>query len=152
MSTAHLSRLESLSQTRADQTRGLVDRQREELSVMDQHQLELQRINRDYQDSLVGETPVAPQLLAQRRAFVAQLTQKLDLLSLERQKREQLLQCNLSRHQEQRAQTAAIGALVEKRQQQEQQSAMRLEQSAQDQAVQGGRHVSSMNREQEDDR
>ncbi|MGQ7848477.1 hypothetical protein ACUNV4_28535 [Granulosicoccus sp. 3-233] len=149
MSSGQLSKLESLSQTRVDQARSAVEQQRLELSIMDRQHQELKAINREYQEGVIGESGIAPQLLAQRRAFVAQLTEKLDMLSLQRQQREQLLQSKLAEQKQHTAQTAAIGSLVEKRLLHEAHIAARQEQSQLEQAVQGIQHVNKLNSEDE---
>lgn len=147
MSSGQLSKLESLSQTRVDQARSAIEQQQRELSLMDRQHLELKAINREYQEGVIGERTIAPQLLAQRRAFVAQLTEKLDMLSLQRQQREELLRRKVVEQRQNTAQTAAIGSLVEKRQLQEAHVAARQEQLQLDQAVQGMQHVQKVNEE-----
>ena len=146
MSSGQLSKLESLSQTRVDQARNAVEQQRLELSIMDRQHRELKAINTEYQEGVIGEGSIAPQLLAQRRAFVAQLTEKLDMLSLQRQQREQLLQSKLAEQKQHTAQTAAIGSMVEKHRLHEAHIAARQEQNQLEQAVQGLQHVRKANR------
>lgn len=150
MSSTQLSKLESLAKTRADQARNVVDQHRQELDLMDRQQLELKAINREYQEAVIRKTSVTPQLLAQRRAFVAQLTEKLDMLSVQRQQREQLLQRKVDEQQERTAQTAAIGSMVGKKQIEEAHVAERHAQVQQEQAVQGLQHVQRMNAEDDD--
>lgn len=149
MSSGQLSKLETLSQTRVDQTRSAVEQQQLELSIMDRQHRELKAINREYQEGVIGEESIAPQLLAQRRAFVAQLTEKLDLLSVQRQQREQMLHAKMAEQQEHTAQTAAIGSLVEKRRLHEAHIEAKRDQSQLDQAVQGLQHVEKVNSEDE---
>lgn len=114
MSSAKLAKLESLSEEQAEHSRDLVERQRRELSQLDSHHSDLNRINHEYQNGLVGMEGVSPQQLAHRRSFVSQLTRKLDVLHHERIQKKEMLQTSIHEHQQQRAQTAALGSMVER--------------------------------------
>lgn len=128
MRSVKLAKLESLAKKQAEQTLELLERQRMELSLMDKHHHELKTLNRDYQEGVVGQTAVAPSLLAHRRAFVAQLSRKLDVLASEREKRNHALQSRVDEHLRQKTQTAAIGAMAQHELATEKEKATRLEQ------------------------
>ena len=150
MSSQQLSKLEALSQTRADKARDAVAKQRAELSVIDRQHLELKAINREYQDGVVGQEAIAPQMLAHRRAFVAALTVKLDQLQQKRQQQDHKLKEKLVEQQQRTAQTAAIGTMVERHELREAHVAARREQVQLEESVQGLNHLHQL--ESEDDR
>lgn len=114
MSSAKLAKLESLSEEQAEHSRDLVERQRLELSQLDNHHSDLKRINLEYQNSLIGLDGVSPQQLAHRRSFVSQLTRKLDVLHHERIQKKEKLQISIKEHQQQSAQTAALGSMADR--------------------------------------
>lgn len=150
MSSQQLSKLEALSQTRTDKASDAVAKQRARLSVIDRQHLELKAINREYQEGVVGQAAISPQLLAHRRAFVAALTVKLDELQHSRQQQDGKLQEKLVEQQQRTAQTAAIGTMVERRELQEAHVAARREQAQLEESVQGLHHLRQM--AAEDDR
>ena len=137
MSSQQLSKLEALSQTRADKASDAVAKQRAELSFLDRQHLELKAINREYQDGVVGQEAIAPQLLAHRRAFVAALTVKLDQLQQQRQQHDRKLTNKLVEQRQRTAQTAAIGTMVERQELHEADVAARREQVQLEESVQG---------------
>ena len=150
MSSQQLSKLESLSQTRADKARDAVAKKRAELSVIDRQHRELKAINREYQDGIVGQEAVAPQVLAHRRAFVAVLTIKLDQLQQQRQHQDHKLKDKLVEQQQRTAQTAAIGTMVERHELRESEVVARREQVQLEESVHGLHHLRQL--ESEDDR
>lgn len=150
MRSHQLSKLEALSQTRADQTRNAVAKKRAELSIIDRHHHELKTINQEYQDGVVGQESIAPQLLAHRRAFVAALSEKLDQLKHSRHQQDSLLQQKLVEQQQRTAQTAAIGTMVERQEVQEAHVAALHEQAQLEESIQGLHPVRLL--ESEDDR
>ena len=150
MSSQQLSKLEALSQTRADKTRDAVLKQRAKLSLIDRQHLELKAINREYQEGVIGQEAVSPQLLAQRRAFVTALTLKLDELQHSRLQQDGMLQEKLVEQQQRTAQTAAIGTMVERHELQEAHVAARREQAQLDESSQALLRLRQL--ESEDDR
>lgn len=115
MSSKPLDKLEKLAGQRADQSRKLVEQEKQQLLTIDQQRAQLTTINSEYQQGPVGRADVAPQLLAQRRAFVEQLTQKLDVLSTQREQKAQLLTTRMQEYQRHTAQCAAIELMNHKR-------------------------------------
>lgn len=115
MSSKPLDKLEKLAGQRADQSHRLFEQEMQQLQTIDQHRAELHVINSEYQQGPVGRTDVAPQLLAQRRAFVEQLTRKLDELRTQREQKRQMVQTRMHEHQQHTAQHAAIELISEKR-------------------------------------
>lgn len=134
MRSANLAKLESLSEEQADQSRIDAEILRNEVQQLDLQHRNLTCINQEYQSSLVGSDSVAPQMLAHRRAFVTQLSRRLDVLKTECQRQGELLEDKKVVHQQHAAQTAAIGSMVEKERENELYLAMRLEQREQDES------------------
>ena len=141
MSSQQLSKLEALSQTRADKARDAVAKQRAKLSVIDRQHLELKTINREYQEGVVGQEAISPQLLAHRRAFVSALTVKLEELQHSRQQQNGKLQEQLVEQHQRTAQTSAIGTMVERQELQEASVAARREQAQLEESAQGLHHM-----------
>lgn len=137
MSSLRLSKLEALSQTRADKASNAVAKQRAKLSMIDRQHGELQAINREYQDDVVGRANISPQLLAHRRAFVAGLTVKLDELQHSRRQQDDRLKESLVEQHQRTAQTTAIGTMAERHELQEAEVAVRHEQAQLEESVQG---------------
>ena len=115
MSSKPRDKLEKLAGRRADQSRQLVEREKQQLLAIDQQNAQLHTINREYQQSSVGRDDIAPQLLAERRAFVERLTAKLDVLKLQREQKRQTLQTSMQKHQVHAAQHSAIELMNHKR-------------------------------------
>ncbi len=149
MSSAKLAKLESLSEEQAEHSRDLVERQRLELSQLDGHHSDLTRINLEYQNGLVGVEGVSPQQLAHRRTFVSQLTNKLEVLQHERVQKNKKLQGSIKEHQQQSAQSAALGTMVARETVKEAVRDARLEQSRQNETLQSLRQINKSR--QEDD-
>lgn len=136
MSAGNLAKLEALSEKRADKSQLAVEQQRSELAMIDRQHSELRTINREYQNSVVGQDSIAPQLLAHRRAFVEQLSHKLDELSVQRQQQSQILSGKLKEHRKHSAQSAAIGAMAERQVRDEKLQSLKREQRQQDETLQ----------------
>ena len=134
MRSANLAKLESLSEEQADQSRIDVEVLRIEVQQLDLQHRNLKCINEEYQTSLVGSASVAPQMLAHRRAFVTQLSRRLDVLKTECQRQSELLEDKKEIHQQHAAQTAAIGSMVETERESEDYLSMRHEQREQDES------------------
>jgi len=115
MSSKPRDKLEKLAGQRADQSRKLVEQETQQLLTIDQQNAQLHTINREYQQGTVGRDDIAPQLLAQRRAFVEQLTAKLDALKLQREQKRQSLHTSMQKHQLHTAQHSAIELMNHKR-------------------------------------
>lgn len=149
MRSAKLAKLESLSETQAENSRTVMEQQRSELLLLDSQHQELKSINQEYQYGVVGQESISPQLLAHRRAFVEQLSQKLDLLQEQRNQQDTRYQESVAQFREKTAQTAAIGAMSMKVEEREQASAAKLEQRVQDDVVQSLRHIQTHNEDEE---
>lgn len=147
MSSAKLAKLESLSEEQAEHSRERVERQRLELFQLDNHHKELKRINLEYQNALLGVEGVSPQHLAQRRSFVSQLTQRLDVLGNERIKMKETLQESLQAHREKTVQTAAIASMVEREVLKEDARVSRQQQLQENETAQSLRQVALSRRE-----
>lgn len=137
MSSRQLGKLEELAGKRVDQSRDRVEYEKQQLRTIDQHRSELHAINREYQQGPVGQAEVAPQLLAHRRAFVEQLTRKLDELSLQREQKRQMVHTRMHEHQQRTAQHAAIELIHDKRVEQLELAMSRHEQQQLDEAARG---------------
>ncbi|MFK7855407.1 MAG: flagellar FliJ family protein [Granulosicoccus sp.] len=134
MGSAQLSKLESLSEKRADKSRNSVGQSRTKLDQLEQHHNELQSISREYQATPESGVMFTSRLLAHRRAFVSQLVEKLDVLKAQREQQQQILNEQVQEFRERTAQSAAIGALHQVQQNSEQQAAARIEQRMQDES------------------
>ncbi len=134
MRSANLAKLESLSEEQAEQSRIDAEILRNEVQQLDLQHRNLKCINEEYQTSVVGSGSIAPQMLAHRRAFVTQLSRRLDVLKTECQRQGELLEDKQEIHQQHAAQTAAIGSMVEKERDSEHYLAMRHEQLQQDES------------------
>lgn len=108
MSSKQLEKLEELAGKRADQSRNVLHQEQQKLQQMELHRTELNSINQEYQKALVGRPEVAPQQLAHRRAFVEQLTRKLDELALQSELKRQTVTAKAAEHQHHTAQHTAI--------------------------------------------
>lgn len=139
MRSTNLAKLEQLSEEQAELSQRVVERHRLELQQVGRHHQELSTINNEYQNSVVGQEAVSPRLLAHRRAFVAQLSLKLDELKVQKQQKAAELQERMQEHSEHTRQSAAIGTMVEREQERERTQESRLEQLQQDDASQGMR-------------
>jgi len=85
MSSKQLGKLEKLAGKRVDRSRRMLEREQQQLGQIEHHRTELHSISQEYQQALIGKSNIAPQQLAYRRAFVEQLTQKLDELAEQRE-------------------------------------------------------------------
>ncbi|ASJ71777.1 hypothetical protein [Granulosicoccus antarcticus] len=141
MSSQQLSKLEALSQTRADQSSAAVAKKQAELKVIDRQHLELKAINREYQEGVIGQESISPQLLAHRRAFVASLTVKLDELKQKRQQQDHQLKATIVEQQQRTAQTAAIATIVERNELNEADVAARREQVQLEESAQSMKYL-----------
>lgn len=137
MSSEQLGKLEELAGKRADQSRDQAEREKQQLRQIDQHRHELRAINKEYQQSPVGREDVAPQLLAHRRAFVEQLTQKLDELSIQREQKYRSVQARVHEHQQRAAQHTAIELIHSKRIEERENARARREQQQLDETARG---------------
>ncbi|MFK7861383.1 MAG: flagellar FliJ family protein [Granulosicoccus sp.] len=108
MTSKQLGKLEELAGKRADQSRNVLEREQQQLWQIEHQRTELQSINQEYQQALVGGTEVAPRQLAYRRAFVEQLTQKLDELAEQCELKSQSVHAKSIEHQKRTAQHTAI--------------------------------------------
>ena len=137
MGSAQLAKLEGLSEKRANQSRHSVGRSRNKLAQLDQHCSELKSITREYQTTPDSGVMFTAKLLAHRRAFVTQLTEKLDALNLQREEQQQILNEQEHELRDRTAQSAAIGAIHQEKQRVEHVHEARREQQQQDEAFRG---------------
>ncbi|MDB4224377.1 hypothetical protein N9850_11430 [Granulosicoccus sp.] len=149
MSSVKLAKLESLAEVQADNSKEVVERQRLELSQIDQHHSDLNRINLDYQNGVVGVEDMPPQYLAHRRGFVSGLSTKLDMLKKERDKKTLVLEESIQESRNYSARTAALNALVEREKLNEQLSESRQTEKQQSDTLQALRHI-SLSKEEDD--
>lgn len=149
MSSAKLAKLESLAEEQAENSEKVVERQRLELSQIDKHHSDLNRMNLDYQNGVVGVDGMSPQYLAHRRGFVSGLSTKLDMLKEQRNQKTQVFEESVRQSREHKARTAALGALVGVRKLDEQQIAARQEEKQQSDTLQALRHM-NLSREADD--
>jgi len=108
MTSKQLGKLEELASKRADQSRHTLEREQRKLAKIEHHRAELRAITNEYQQAGLGELEVAPQQLAHRRAFVEQLTHKIDELSEKSDQKRQSVRAKLLEHQQRTAQHTAI--------------------------------------------
>jgi len=151
MRSANLANLESLSEEQKDQSRKEAEVLRDEVNLLNQQHHSLKSINDDYQNSMVGAEAVPPQILAHRRAFVEQLSRKLDVLKTESQRQSRLLVDKEQVCQQHAAQTAAIGSMVEREIEEEKRIVERQEQRQQDESVASSRQFRLIDKESVDD-
>ena len=135
MSSKPLGKLVKLAGQRADQSRKLAEQEKHQLRTIDQQRAQLREINVEYQQGPVGRADVAPQLLAHRRAFVEQLTKKLDELSLQREQKLQQVKTRMQEEQQHAAQHAAIEVINDKHVVELEIAASRHEMQQQDEAA-----------------
>ncbi|MFT6300952.1 MAG: hypothetical protein ACJAY2_000128 [Pseudomonadales bacterium] len=141
MSSEKLAKLESLAELQAESSKKVVERQRLELSQLDQHHSDLHRINLDYQNGIVGVEDMSPQYLAHRRGFVSGLSTKLDILKEQRNQKTQAFEESVRESRKHNARTAALGALVERNRLSEQLSMSRQADKQQSDTLQALRHI-----------
>lgn len=115
MSSEQLGKLAALAEKRADQSRDQLQREQHQLQQIDHHSRELHSINQQYQQSTIDKASIAPQLLAQSRGFVAQLTDKLDQLAVQREQKSQMVETRKRECQQRTAQHAALELVHENR-------------------------------------
>jgi len=151
MRSANLANLESLSEEQKNQSRKEAEVLRDEVDQLNQQHHSLKSINDDYQNSMVGAEAVPPQILAHRRAFVEQLSRKLDVLKTESQRQSRLLVDKEQIYRQHAAQTAAIGSMVEREVEEEQRMVELHEQRQRDESVASSRQFKSVDRESGDD-
>lgn len=108
MTSKQLSKLEELAGKRADQSRNVLEKEQQKLRQMEQHHSELRSISQEYQQALMGGGEVVPQQLAQNRAFVEQLTLKLDELAEQSVKTRESVKVSAVEHQQRTAQHTAM--------------------------------------------
>ncbi|MFK8079296.1 MAG: flagellar FliJ family protein [Granulosicoccus sp.] len=108
MGSKQLGKLEELAGKRVDQSRNVLEIEQQKLWQIEHQRAELHSINQEYQQALVGGGEVAPQQLAYRRAFVEQLTQKLDQLAEQSELKRQSVTEKAVEHQQRTAQHTAI--------------------------------------------
>ena len=149
MSSAKLAKLESLAELQAENSKEVVKRQQLELTQIEQHHSDLNRINLDYQHGVVGVEDMSPQYLAHRRGFVSGLSEKLDLLKEERIQKSDLLEQSIRENRKHTARTAALGALVERRKADEALFLSRQAEKQQSDTLQALRHI-NLSKEKDD--
>jgi len=108
MSSKQLEKLEKLAGKRVDQSRNVLEVEQQKLWQIEHQRTELRSINQEYQHALVGRSEVVPQQLAYRRAFVEQLTQKLDQLADQSELTRKRVTEKAIEHQQRTAQHTAI--------------------------------------------
>lgn len=108
MDSGRLEKLEELAGRRADKSRHSLELEQQKLQQLEHHSNELRSINQEYQQAPVGNSDVAPQQLAQRRAFVERLTEKLEELAEQREQKRQSVSAKAYEHQQHTAQHTAI--------------------------------------------
>jgi flagellar biosynthesis chaperone FliJ len=149
MSSAKLAKLESLAELQAESSKKVVERQRLELSQIDQHHSDLNRINLDYQNGVIGVEDMSPQYLAHRRGFVSGLSTKLDMLREQRKQKTHVFEESVRESRKHNARTAALSALVERSKSNEQLSTSRQEEKQQSDTLQALRHI-NLSKEEDD--
>ena len=149
MSSAKLSKLESLADAQAENSKAVVERQRLELSQIDKHHSDLKRINLDYQNGVVGVEGMSPQYLAHRRGFVSGLSSKLEMLQEQREQKTHVFTESVRESRKHSARTAALGALVEREKLDEKLSISRQEEKQQNDTLQAIHYI-NLSREEDD--
>lgn len=147
MSLKQFEKLEELSRKAADKSYEVVDRERQDLRVLEQQSRELNAINREYQQSIVGKNAISPQLLAHRRIFVAKLTSKLEGLDQQRDQKRLELQQRMVEHRKQNAQHEAIDTVYKRLSSEHVRQSQRYEQQQMDDAYRSLNHQHKINRE-----
>lgn len=140
-------KLEDLSQKATDKSYEAVERERQDLKVLEQQSQELSEINLGYQQSIVGKDAISPQLLAHRRVFVSKLTNKLQALAEQRDKKRLELQQLEAEHRKRNAQHEAIDSVYNRLANEQVKQAQRYEQQQMDDAHRSIRHQHMINRE-----
>jgi hypothetical protein len=148
MDLEQLKNLEQLSQMAVDRSQIVLEKDRQQLQLLDQHRDELSQLSRDYQQSIVGTEEVTPRMLAHRRAFVSKLTLKLSDMSEQRQNMVQTHRQRVVEHSEKNAQHSAIESVYERNSDQHDLILRQTEQRVVDDAQRSIRHQSAENREQ----
>jgi len=119
MSLKQLGKLETLAEKRADQSRLSLSQETAQLHKIEHHCDELSSISNEYQQGVVGLDEVPPQLLAQRRAFVEQLTDRLEALEVQRKEKQKSVRQKSLEHTKRTAQHTAIEILRDQRAEQD---------------------------------
>lgn len=140
MGSAQLAKLEGLSEKRADKSRDSVDLSRNKLAQLDHARNELQTMTREYQATPEHGVMFTAKLLAHRRAFVTQLTEKLDALNLRRDEQQRILNEQVYELRDRTAQSAAIGSIQQAHLSSEKLNEARREQLQQDESFRGVGH------------
>lgn len=135
MSAKKLGKLEQLAGKRAEQSRVQLAHETQALHQIDSHHSELRAINTEYQQAMVGNDEVAPQLLAHRRAFVSQLTQKLDELLAQKSLKQETVKQRAREHEQRSAQHTAIDLIHKQRTRELEQLRLRREQQQLDESA-----------------
>lgn len=115
MKSEPLDKLEKLAEQRAERSRGIWMREQQVLDQIDEHCRELRMMNHEYQNSLLGDAQVSPQLLAHRRNFVQQLSKKLDELKEQRVQKHESVEQKADELRMHSAQQAAIQTINDAR-------------------------------------
>ncbi len=115
MSSEQLGKLAALAEKRADQSRDRLQHEQHQLQQIDHHSRELRSINQQYQQGTIDKASIAPQLLAQSRGFVEQLTHKLDQLAEQREQKSQMVETQRRECQQRTAQHTALELVHENR-------------------------------------
>ncbi len=108
MSSEQLGKLTTLAEKRADQSRDQLKRELQQLQQIDSHSRELRSINQEYQQGTIDKTSISPQMLAQSRGFVEQLTEKLEQLDVQREQKAQRVNTQKQECHQRAAQHAAL--------------------------------------------
>jgi flagellar biosynthesis chaperone FliJ len=149
MGLDQIRNLEELSKKAADKSQAAVEQERRNLRVLEQQSEELGKMNRDYQQSVIGSDRITPQLLAHRRAFVTKLTVRLDDLSQQREAKRQTLNQRMTEHRRKNAQHAAIESVCKRQGAEHELNTQRSEQQQTEDAQRGLQHQQRVNKEQD---
>lgn len=151
MGLDQIRNLEELSRKAADKSQLAVDREKQQLHVLEQQSEELEQMNRDYQQGVVGCDGIPPRLLAHRRAFVSKLTVKLEDLTAQRETKRQVLSERMTEHRRKNAQHAAIESVAVRRTAEHELKAMRNEQKQLEDAHRGLRYQQDVEKERDNE-
>lgn len=136
MGSRQLANLERLSEKQEQKSRRLVNHQQAELDQLSRQHDELKFINSEYQKESANDDFVTPAMLAHRRTFVTRLAEQIDQLNIQREKQAILLQQQISSHRLHASRNAAVTAVRENVEMDENLAANRLEQRLSDESYQ----------------
>ncbi|MFK7890291.1 MAG: hypothetical protein AB8B63_05705 [Granulosicoccus sp.] len=142
-----IQNLEELSRKVAEKSQLAMKRGLQQLQQLDQQSDELNHINQEYQQVVVGDDRVTPRLLAMRRTFVSGLTDKLSEMSEERESLLGVLQQRVTEYREKTAQHAAIENVSLRRSKELEIGKQRQEQVQSEDAHRSLRHLHAMDGE-----